>query len=299
MRGVNFAKVAAVAAAVAWTQGSGATEGGGSTYSPGVENFMVAAAPPPGFYVMEYVTRYRAGRLNDASGNAVPIPGGFSVRAFAAATRFVWSTNVRIGSGNLVLHGIVPLVDLEVGVAGMSQHKTGLGDITFGPGIAYHHSPALHSVLGVDLVAPTGSYSTSNLANLGRNYWSLQPFYTVTHVDPSGFNGDFKATINFNRRNGATDYKSGTEFIVDYSLGWGFGNGWTAGIGGYAYRQLTDDRLGGATVAGAKARGFAIGPSLKYDNGKGWFITVKWQKETEARNRPQGSAFWVKSTIPF
>lgn len=49
----------------------------------------------------------------------------------------------------------------------------------------------------------------------------------------------------------------------------------------------------------AKGRGFAIGPSLKYDNGKGWFITAKWQKETESKNRPQGSALWIKSTIPF
>ena len=45
----------------------------------------------------------------------------------------------------------------------------------------------------------------------------------------------------FNQRNHATDYRSGQEFIVDYSAGWGFGNGLTVGAGGYVYRQMTDD----------------------------------------------------------
>lgn len=232
MRGATIVRGAA-AAALMCAQGSWATEGGGSTYSPGLENFMAAAVPPPGVYVLEYATRYSADRLNDAGGNAIPIPGEFSVRAAAAATRVIWSTDVRVGGGNLVLHGIVPLVDLKVGVNGATQHKTGVGDVTFGPGIAYHHSPALHSVLGLDIVAPTGSYSAGNLANLGRNHWSLQPVYAMTHVDPTGFNGDFKATLNFNQRNRDANYRSGIEFILDYTLGWGLGKDWAAGVGGY------------------------------------------------------------------
>lgn len=299
MRQIKARTAVVATAAVLCTQAVWATESGGSTYHPGVENFMVGAAPPPGLYVMEYLLHYEADRLNDNNGNALPIPGGFSVRANAAATRVVWSTDVKLGGGNLVLHGIVPLVNLKVGVAGQSQTKNGVGDLTFGPAIAYHHSPNLHSVLGFDFVAPVGSYSTTNLANIGRNYWSLQPFYTMTHVDPAGFNGDFKATGNINQRNHDTGYKSGTELIVDYSAGWGFGNGWVAGVGGYAYQQLESDKLNGASVADSKGRALAIGPSMKYDNGKGWFITAKWQKELAVRNRPQGSEFWVKTTIPF
>jgi hypothetical protein len=31
-------------------------------------------------------------------------------------------------------------------------------------------------------------------------------------------------------------------------------------------------------VANSKVRAAAVGPSIKYDNGKGWFITAKVQR---------------------
>jgi len=34
-----------------------------------------------------------------------------------------------------------------------------------------------------------------------------------------------------------------------------------------------------------KGRSFAIGPSIKYSGEGGWFVTAKWSKETEVRNR--------------
>ncbi|OOG37140.1 hypothetical protein B0B52_18445 [Polaromonas sp. A23] len=275
-----------------------AGEGGGSSYNGGVENFLVGAAPPPGFYVLEYGNVYRANKLKDNAGNDVPLPT-FKVGATAAATRFVWSTPTTFAGGNLVLHAIVPLVDLEVKVPGASQKKTGLGDITFGPGLAFHHSPNLHSVAAVDFVAPTGSYNRGDLANIGRNYWSLQPLYTMSYIDAKGFNGDFKLTFNLNRRNTDTNYRSGAEAYLDYSAGWGLGNGWVLGVGGYAMQQLTNDKRAGVSLPGTKGEAFAIGPSVKYDNGKGWFITAKWQREMSVRNRPEGSALWIKTIIPF
>lgn len=299
MRKIGMPTAVAVLALACIATAAEAGEGGGSSYNGGVENFLTGAAPPPGFYVLGYGNVYRANKLKDNAGNDVPLPT-FKVGATAVATRFVWSTPTTIAGGNVVLHAIVPLVKLDVAVPGASQSKTGLGDITFGPAVAFHHSPRLHTVVGFDLVAPTGSYRQGDLANIGRNYWSVQPIYTMSYIDPAGFNGDFKLTFNFNRRNTATDYRSGSEVYLDYSAGWGLGNGWVLGVGGYAMRQLTDDKVAGVSVPGGnKGSAFAIGPSLKYDNGKGWFITAKLQQEMSVRNRPEGSALWIKTIIPF
>jgi len=46
-------------------------------------------------------------------------------------------------------------------------------------------------------------------------------------------------------------------------------------------------------------RALSIGPSIKYDSGKGWFVTAKYQMESEVRNRTQGAAFWAKAVVPF
>jgi hypothetical protein len=275
-----------------------ATEGGGSTYPAGVENFLVGAVPPPGFYMLGYGEVFSADTLKDNNGDSIPVPG-FKVRANVAVARFVWSTNQPLLGGSLVMHAIVPLVDLKVSAAGASQHKTGIGDITVGPAIAFHHSQSLHSVAGLDFVAPVGDYDPTNLANVGRNYWSLQPLYALSRIDPQGLNADFKATLSLNQRNKDTNFKSGNEFWLDYSVGWGLGNLWTVGVGGYLTRQLTDDEQAGATVANNKASGFAIGPSIKYDDGKGRFITAKIEKDMSSRNRIEGQALWIKMSIPF
>ena len=157
----------------------------------------------------------------------------------------------------------------------------------------------LASVLGLDAVLPTGAYDRTRQANIGRNYLSLQPLGVLTWMDPSGFNGDVKATLNFNRTNSDTNYRSGRELIVDYAAGWGLGNGWVVGVGGYVYRQWSDDKVGGVALAGSRGRSQSIGPSVRYANGKGWLITAKVEKEFGVRNRAQGSQFWLKTTIPF
>jgi hypothetical protein len=298
MRQLGMPAAAAAMAMVCVAPAAQAGEGGGSSYPGGVENFLTGAAPPPGFYVLEYGQVYRADKLKDGSGKDVPLPV-FKVAANALATRFVWSMPTMVAGGNVLLHAIVPLVDLKVEVPGLSQRKSGLGDITFGPAVAFHHSPSLHSVLALDFVAPVGGYDKSNLTNIGRNYWSIQPLVSVSRIDPAGFNGDFKLTFNVNQRNGDTAYRSGNEVYLDYAAGWGLANGWVLGAGGYAMRQLTSDTQGGVTLANSKGAAFAIGPSLKYDNGKGWFITAKWTREMSVRNRPEGSALWIKTILPF
>ena len=48
-----------------------------------------------------------------------------------------------------------------------------------------------------------------------------------------------------------------------------------------------------------KGRAHAIGPSIKYDSGKGWFLTLKYETETGVRNRAAGSALWLKFVHPL
>jgi hypothetical protein len=275
-----------------------ATEGGGSTYPVGAENHLAGAAPPPGVYVLEYVNVYSASRLNDGQGNALPVPG-FKVKANAAATRIAWVTTTPVMGGQLVAHAILPLVSVKVSAAGQSSSRSGLGDISLGTGVAWHHSPQLHSVAALDLVVPVGGYDASRAVNIGRNYASIQPAYLVSWIDPNGLNADAKVGMSLNRTNKDTGYRSGNELNIDYALGWGLGNGWVVGVGGHLYQQLSDDRRNGQAVPGNKGRSYAAGPNLKYDSGKGWFITAKLNKEFSVRSRSEGTSFWIKTTIPF
>lgn len=275
-----------------------ATEGGGSTYPRGVENYGVGAVPPPGLYWLAYGNAYSADRLNGDDGKALPVPG-FKVNAAVAVVRPVWSTAHSVLGGNLIFHAVIPLVDLKVKAAGTSQSKRGLGDVTLGVGIAKHHSPQLHTAMGLDFSLPTGSYRAGDLANIGRNHLSVQPLYAISYIDPNGFNGDVKFTLNLNRINKDTNYRSGNELFIDYAAGWGMGNGWTIGVGGTVWEQLGNDKSNGVVVANRKVSSFSIGPSMKYDNGKGWFLTAKLQNEVSVNNSTAGNSLWVKTILPF
>lgn len=293
----NIPALTAICSLAFFLPAAQATEGGGSSYPMGADNYMTGAMPPPGFYAQMFAERYRADRLLDNRGKSAL--DDFHLSADVIAPRLIWVTEQKVLDGALAFHLNVPLVDLRVDVNGQHQKKTGMGDIIFGPALGYHYSDKFHAIYALDIFAPTGRYDRGDLANIGRNYWAFEPVAAFSYVDPAGMNADIKIMYDFNLRNSATDYRSGQELHADYSLGWGLGNGWVIGVGGYVYRQTTDDRQDGDRVADNKGRAVAIGPSVKYASDSGWFVTAKWQKESQVRNRPEGEAYWVKLTIPL
>ena len=178
---------------------------------------------------------------------------------------------------------------------------SGLGDIAVGAALGYHASPALHYLFGVDVYAPTGKYDAKDPSSLGKNYWTIQPLAALTYTQPTGLNADLKVMYDFNQRNSDTRTRSGQAIHADYSLGWGLGGGlgggWVAGVGGYVYQQVTDDK--GPNSAMGKARALGVGPSIRYASQGGWLFTLKWQKDFEVRNRPEGNQLLAKLVIPF
>jgi hypothetical protein len=278
-----------------------ATEGGNSSYPVGVENFTCCALPPPGQYGLVYAQHYTTDKVVDNQGNDVTPTDDFKVTANAIVPRFVWVLPDPVGDASLALHAIMPLVNLDVTVVPgvVEQSKQGLGDMTLGAALGWHHSANLHTLAGLDVIAPTGAYSKGDTANIGRNHWAVQGVYGISWINPEGLNADLKSMWTYNMENSATSYKDGQELIFDYALGWGVGNGLVLGVGGYYYNQITDDTRNGDTVADNRGKALAIGPSVRYDSGKGWFATLKYQSESSVRNRAEGQALWLKAVYPF
>jgi len=275
-----------------------ATESGGGAYPNGAESIAVAQLPPPGTYLLAYSNYYSADRLNDGNGDSV-VPN-FSVDAFANIARFVHVTDKKILGATVAMQAFVPVVDLTVHAAGMRQHKFGLGDMIVNPLILGWNKDNLNIILTMDTYVPTGRYKKTDLANIGRNYWTFEPVVAVTYANPKGGPElSAKLMYDFNTKNKATGYRSGQEFHVDLAAAYNF-NPLTVGATAYYYKQTTDDKLGGARVGtdGYKGEAFAAGPVLRYQLGR-VPITAQWQHEFHAENRPQGDKFWVKAAFRF
>lgn len=271
-----------------------ATEMGGGAYPSGAEDFMAGAVPPPGFYFIDYLTHYRADKLT-MGGQAVP---NFDLKATANVFRFIYVTKQQVLGGFWGMHAFLPIVNLDVTAGNRSQSNTGIGDIIIDPFILSWHSKNWHAVTALDIYLPTGAYDANDLANIGRNYWTFEPIVGFTYVSDSGFDVSAKIMYDFNTKNNDTHYQSGQEFHFDYTVAKKFDN-LSVGVGGYYYKQTTDDKVNGVKVAdGLKGQVFAIGPQVKYDYRNMSFI-LKYQTETNVKNKPDGDKFWLKFVYAF
>jgi len=274
-----------------------ATEGGGSAYFHGAEDFMSGAVPPPGTYFLNYLAYYTADEFKDGSGKSI-VPD-FDLKVTANVFRFLHVTQTQIFGGYWGMHVFIPVVNVDVSLPIGSESKTGIGDIIVNPFILSWHSKNWHFATGIDIYIPTGEFDKKSLANVGRNYWTFEPIFAFTYLSDSGFEVSSKFMYDINTENTDTDYRSGQEFHFDYTIGKKFDN-CSLGLGGYYYKQITDDKVGGTKVGsdGNKGQAFAIGPQFKYDYKNMSFI-LKYQKEMEVKNRPEGDKFWFKFVYAF
>ncbi|MGQ9569720.1 MAG: SphA family protein [Thermodesulfovibrionales bacterium] len=285
-----------------------ATEGGGGDYPNGAEDFWCGAVPPPGTYFINYLLYYHADEFNNGRGDNVD--EDFDLDIVANVFRFIHITKHKILGGYWGMHMFVPIVYQEVSVgtpAGvLSDTQTGIGDIIIDPFILSWHSKNFHFATGVDIYIPTGRYDEHDLANTSRNYWTFEPIVAFTYQSDFGLEVSSKFMYDFNTNNPDTDYRSGQEFHFDYTLGYKISN-WRLGVGGYYYKQITDDKKNGEVVEFPKPLGFpdgfkgqaiGVGPQLKYDYKNMSFI-LKYHREFEVENRPEGDNFWFKFVYAF
>lgn len=296
MRGTSRAArlaLATLAGLAAALPAAHATEGGLTTAAAGAEGFLAGALPPPGSYGLVYVNHYRADRFNNGDGDsAVP---GFKVRATAVVGRVVWMSDTSVAGGQFGAYGVLPLVDLKVDAAGASDSRTGLGDPELGALVAWH-GPQWHHAAALAVVAPTGAYERTRMANTGNNHWTLRPVFVASYLNAAGLDASAKITYSINGRNDDTDYRSGQYLHADFNLGQRVAPDWQVGLQGMLIHQTTDDKQAGAVVGdGMRTRVLALGPAVRWQSPAGVSLEAKLLKETAARWHTQGTALWLKA----
>lgn len=276
-----------------------ATEGGGGggAYPNGAENFMLGALPPAGTYFLDYLTYYQSNRYLDKNG--VSVVPDFKLRVAVNGFRFLHMTKEQVLGGTWGMHVFIPVGRMDVTMGGRMQNKQGLADIVVNPLLLAWHTKNFHYAIGLDTVIPTGQYSKTNIANLGRNYWTFEPIIGGTYLSDGGFETSIKLHYDFNTKNMDTNYISGQEFHTDFTVAQKVKD-FSLGVGGYYYQQVTNDKQNGAKVGddGNKGRVLGIGPQIKYDY-KNMMFVLTYATETMVKNKPDGNKFWFKFFIPF
>ncbi len=302
-----------VAAAVSFSAGP-VFAGGNQAYPNGAEGSFAGMVPPPGFYVLDYNMYYTADDFNDLALD------DFEIDVYANVLRLLYMTPKTFLGANWGMHVFIPYMDLDghfdapPGTPPMmgdflDNDTDELGDIIIDPFILAWHWEHFHCVFGVDLYLPTGDYDDDELFNIGRNNVTIEPLFAWTYLTDSGWSFNQKLMWDFSTENDdytnpedltEGDLEPGNEFHFDYAIDYGLTPSVRAGVAGYAYWQLDEDRFEGETVPGLKSRVLAAGPmvSASFFNRR---LTVigKVLPEFGARNHSEGVSTWVKFIYAF
>jgi hypothetical protein len=181
----------------------------------------------------------------------------------------------------------------------------GLYDMVFTPVIASHHfSETDHLAFSFTFWAPTGSYETDRLSNLGLNNWSFIPGVAYTKIFP-------KANIELTgiwdmylyTENPATHYRSGIQSDLEGLAIKRFKNSLGIGFVGSWIQQVTDDE---GTLAdrlnGFVGRSFGIGPIATYSTklGKSQLdFNARWIHDFGVSKAVKGNGFNFTANLKF
>ena len=287
----------AIAGAIAMVATLGASdiqaaEGGSSNYFPGAYgDFFVAVAPDPGpvfvnlnlFYSADVSTAVLQGTIN----------ASLDVQAYYSLLQGLYVWDAPALNGRFAIGGYLPLgyasLNASIGPLTVSGKEFNFGDAGVLPASFYWNSGNFHFNLYELIIAPTGQYSASNVVNIGRNYWSFDTVLGLTWFNPaSGTEFSVAPGIMFNTRNDATDYKTGTEFHVDFMANQFLTETFAIGLHGYYYNQLSGDSGTGALLGAFQGESFGFGPAFAWipsAHGGKVSITGKWLHDLHSENR--------------
>ena len=115
--------------------------------------------------------------------------------------------------------------------------STKLGDPVLNALIGWHEGN-WHWNLSALLNVPIGPWETESISNISFHRWALDTSSSVTYLDAKrGHEVSLTAGFTFNGENPATDYKTGTEFHVEWALMQHVSKTFAFGIAGYHYRR--------------------------------------------------------------
>ena len=287
-----------------------ATETGVDNIGTGTDGFFVLPLdvdnlPDHMFAFNLYYNHYKARKFNISSlGGEVP---DVEIESTAVVPRIDYLSPLRVAGGRFGIYVAQPWLKQEVSVFGLQDTRESMGDTTISPIVLWDMGKNLTLAAAVEITVPTGEYSQDRLANTSTNFYTYKPLFSFTWLPTERTEVSMKTTYSFNRENKDTDYRSGQIFHFDYSVSYLLTDNLRLGLNGYYLKQTTDDKQYGRTVQfagqdvddGVRGQVFAIGPALHLTFLKYASAEIRWAKEFDVQNRPEGEMLWAKISIPF
>jgi hypothetical protein len=281
-----------------------ASEGGGHNVATGALTSSAGYMPPPGTTIFAgYLLWLRAGSVRDEAGNSTTPEFRADLVAHAGRFLHTWTPTWH---GLNFTSGIVYVVDYSKVKTGPDRDENvDLSDIDIEPLYLSWSWGKLHLMTGPNIWVPMGKYAPNDPANASVHYG-----HYITYIYEVGLtwqplpNIDISCepTVSRNQRNLRTQYHSGDLFSFDAGatirpfpslpqLG--------LGVGGFYFKQLSNDRQDGVVVPDRKIDEVAFGPQASWAFTPATQVILKWQHEYHVVNAARGDLVWLEWSLPI
>ena len=300
---------------------SHAAEFGTGPWVKGYTDIFGGILPPvPGFYFRTDAYHYNGDAERTIFNGFAQVGVEEDYTATIAALTYVTPWKILGGTYAVAVVPSMVAMDVDVGIGipqftgplglrtfGPFNFKTGdtnlsPGDTAFAPLVLGWNAGNFHWNVGVFGFAPTGDYSTRQLANTSLNHWAVMNRIAGTYFDPkTGWQVNGAAIYSVNWENPATDYETGNILNLEGVIAKNFGR-LGVGVTGYAMIQTTGDSGAGARLGSFESRVFSAGPIVSYTIGNpanGLTFIGKYYQEFDAKNTFEGNTFDFAFTAKF
>lgn len=318
-----------------------AAENATGWYALGTKASMAGFVPPPGTYFIN-VNYYYSGDATGSAARGVALRnreiGGIAIQAdlkieadlkvdgqvYYNLPSVLWVAPQKVLGGNVGFGAIVPVgwkdVSAELDVVAtlnlpppigtlqadrrfnINDSSTEFGDPVLNALIGWHQGN-WHWNIGTLVNVPIGPWSNDSISNLSFNHWGLDTTAAITWLDPKiGFEVSVAPGFTFNWENPDTDYRTGTEFHVEFAVLQHFSQKFAIGVAGFHYQQITGDTGAGARLGDFKGRVTSIGPVMTYSfNLRKIPVSTQWMwtHDFDVENRLEGNLAIVTVSMPL
>lgn len=296
----------------------GAAEYGTGVYVLGYQSSLAGYQPDPGFYLRNDFYVYQGNaqimpfskriELDLRSRFICDLVGGTYVTPLEIlgahyAVGLVWSsvTNTFL-KGTLTVDTRYPLLNRFLSRSEDGSY-TGVSDLLVTPINLGWHLGSFHIMAFGNFYAPVGSYNPNRRLNTGLGRWAMEPNVAVTWLRPDTKypqEASFSMGYTMNFQDPGTKYTTGQEFHLEYFLGQHLPWGFTLGLAGYIYNQMTADTGSGASLGAFHGQTVALGPCLSLNSqiaGHAIGVNARYYNEMKVHNRFDGQAFFFTLSL--
>lgn len=284
----------------------------------GSTNIMDAILPPPGLYMSNYMVWYHSDEFKDAEGNDLPLENELDVLVYAP--QLIWLSKAKLPHDlRFGAQGIIAFQNYELNSdLGLTAANNTIGDLTLGAlvgsAVPLSKDFVLHWIFEFDTYVPIGEYDQENNLNPSANFFTLEPWFSITLQMPHGLTFSTRQHLSYNTTNdeylgpdGMThDLQPGMLYHANYSFMKTvdfISPNLRLGVVGYYGTQLEEDEYDDRDwddVFGTSSEEsvFSIGPAISYMH-KGMVFSLKSYFESGVENRPEGERVVFRLTFAF